>query len=336
MFPNWQQCFSDPANRREGPATAREAAKDAIRNFVELNWSVEKYPFQIRAPEGWDAHICSRQEGPNEDQPQELKPGQIAITRLQDRPCLAIFELAELIAEIRREAGQEEEADMDSAPGKSQQDQDHGSREEKDDVREAVKTIVRLFLDEGISEEEIMAMVGPATTGNWRIQLGGEIIDRGEPRPLYRQVAAIRSGQLYWSIFDIAEVIAELRQEVRCLYCNSVLDNQPKGRTRKFCENKGKCKQAYHRRAKLEERQAAILQEHRDLLDYWQQEHMSDELTTLLQSILLEKGEEAAYDATSVIVAHVERERERWERTRRPQSAPQPEKRPTSRRTRKT
>jgi hypothetical protein len=225
MLPNWQQYFNDPANRREGPATAREAAKDAIRSFVVLNWSVENYPFQIRAPEGWDAHICSRQEGPNEDQPQELKPGQIAITRLQDRPCLAIFELAELIAEIRREEGLEPE----NAP--------------------------------------------------------------------------------------------------RCVVCGAVLDNQPKGRDRLYCDNKGKCKQAHHRQKQQEQQRAAILQEHSALCEDWQAHQIGGELLELLQNILIEKGEEAARAASAAILAYAQEERQRGPQPPQPQ-----EERPTSKR----
>jgi hypothetical protein len=145
---------------------------------------------------------------------------------------------------------------------------------------------------------------------------------------------------LGFQITDIAEIIAELRQEVgkepsenapRCAFCGAILDNQPKGRDRLYCDNKGKCKQAHHRQKQREERRATILREHRGLLDSWRQEHLSDELIALLQGILLEKGEEAAREATIAVVAYVEQERERWERTR----EPQPEKRPTSRRTRK-
>jgi hypothetical protein len=201
MFPNWQQYFNDPANRREGPATAREAAKDALRSFV--GWSIENLPFQIRAVEGWDAHICSRQEGPNEDQPQELKPGQIAITRLQDRPCLAIFELAELIAEIRREEGQEPE---------------------------------------------------------------------DAPRP-------------------------------RCAFCGAVLDNKPIGRDRLYCDNKGKCKVAHHRKLQREQERAAIL-EQTALRDTWEQHHIGGQLLALLQDILLQQGEEAAAAHTEAVLLY--------------------------------
>jgi hypothetical protein len=292
------------------PQTTREAAKACVRDYVLLDWTLEDIltAFTRARTQTWEAQIGGVVEG---DQGQQRRVGreQIAVTRLGNSPCFAVYNITELITEIRREAGLDEE---------------------KDEAREAVKALVRALLDDGTPEEEVAAMNGPASTGNWRFQMNGEIIDQGEPRSLHRQIAAIGPGRLYWSIFDVAEIIADLRREVRCRYCKAVLTNQSKGRTRKFCENKGKCKQAFHRRAKLEERRAAILQKHRALLDYWRQEHMSDELTTLLQGILLEKGEEAAYEATTAIVAYVDRERERWERMHEPQ--PAPPQRPTSRR----
>ncbi len=189
-----------------GPQTAREAVKQFLHDYVLLEWDIADFPKRVSG-NGWNAQIGG-EVSDEAGRQHSLSSQQIAVTRLQNSPCLVIFELEEMITEIRREAGLE-----DSLPAKSQQDQDHGSREEKDDAREAVKDILRLFLDDGTSEEEIMAMVGPAATGNWRIQMGGEIIDRGEPRSLHRQIAAIGPGRLYWAIFDVAEVIAELRRE---------------------------------------------------------------------------------------------------------------------------
>jgi len=81
----------------------------------------------------------------------------------------------------------------------------------QDDAREAVKDILREYLDWTL--EEIIAKAGGASVGNWRIQMGGEILVQGEPRSLHRQIAAIGAGCLHWAIFDVAEIMAELRCE---------------------------------------------------------------------------------------------------------------------------
>jgi hypothetical protein len=190
---------------------------------------------------------------------------------------------------------------------------------EKDDAREAVKAIIRLYLDDGTPEEEIMALVGPAATRNWRIQINGSIIDQGELLSLSRQVAAIGQGRIYWEIFDMAEVIAELRQEAgnkeppenapRCLFCGAVLDNQPKGRDRLYCDNKNKCKQAHHRKQQQEKRRAAILEQHPALREMWEASHISGELLEVLQDLLINQGEEKAQAATTAIIVYAQQER---------------------------
>jgi hypothetical protein len=106
-----------------------------------------------------------------------------------------------------------------------------------------------------------------------------------------------------------------------------VLDNQPKGRDRLYCNNKGKCKQAHHRQKQREAHRADILQMHNDLCDYWQGQHIGDELLILLQNILIREGEKAARAATNAILAYAQQER-----AREPQPAPQMQEHPARRR----
>ena len=91
----------------EGPATAREVVKQFLHDYVLLDWTPEQLPKRARG-QSWDTQIGG-EASDEAGQPQTLSNEQIAITRLQDRPHFAVFELSELIAEIRREEGLEPE-----------------------------------------------------------------------------------------------------------------------------------------------------------------------------------------------------------------------------------
>jgi hypothetical protein len=54
------------------------------------------------------------------------------------------------------------------------------------------------------------------------------------------------------------------------LYCTAPLDNNPAGRTRLFCDNKGKCKVAYHRKLEREQTRTAILESQTELRSIWE------------------------------------------------------------------
>jgi hypothetical protein len=313
----WQQQFKGEHGKE--PQTARDVAKECLRSYVLLDWTFEDILTAFTRARGmnWGAQIGGVVEEDDQGQQQIVGREQIAVTQLGNRPCFAVYDIAELIAEIRREAGLE-----DAAPATSQQDQDHGSREEKDDAREAVKAIVRLFLDDGTSEEEIIAMVGPAATGNWRIQMGGEVIDQGELRALHRQIAAIGPGRLYWAIFEVAEVIAELRREEelraaaepppapaiqeeaeRCRYCGSAVEvNKARaGRMRHYCNDT--CRVADYRRRKRDSHSAALVQEqHEHLQEMWKDPRISSQCFTRLYNLFVHYGPEAAHVATEAVL----------------------------------
>src|SRR5436305_870401 len=155
-----------------GPETAREAVKQFLHGYVVLEWTPEQIPTRVSGY-GWDAHIGG-EASDEQGQPHQLQRYQIAVTRFQNAPCFVVFELTELIAEIRREVG------LWEPPAESQQDQEHRSQEVQEDAHEAVKDILRLYLNWPLAE--IIAVDGPATTGDWRIQMGGEVLERGEPR----------------------------------------------------------------------------------------------------------------------------------------------------------
>ncbi len=96
----WEQHFKGESG--DAPATAREAAKAFLRTYVVLGWEPEYFPRRASG-HGWDAQIGGVvKDGAGQ---RFVSDQQIAITR----PSFAIYELAEIIAEIRREEGLEPE-----------------------------------------------------------------------------------------------------------------------------------------------------------------------------------------------------------------------------------
>jgi hypothetical protein len=205
-------------------------------------------------------------------------------------------------------------------------------------AREAAKEFLHAFALLGWTVESIPTR---ANSMGWEAQRGGTVEDEaGQPRQLTdRQLAITRLGtSRCYAIFEIPELYIEIQREAnqdeeaaRCLFCNAPLDkSRGPGRARVFCDNKNKCKQAYHRQQEREQRRADTLQQHEALRQFWQEHHIDEgtPLLDLLQNILIDQGEEAARAATEAILSYAQAQDRRAR-------AAQPEQEKTSRNPRK-
>jgi hypothetical protein len=89
------------------PETARDCAKDWLRPYLVAGWTIKQfadahmsvncreYAAQIGAADG--------QIIDHRDQPRTVTKQQIAVTRVNATACLAVFDLAEILAELRDE-----------------------------------------------------------------------------------------------------------------------------------------------------------------------------------------------------------------------------------------
>src|SRR5215469_11133956 len=97
----WQRFFQQYCSEEHPnvPKTAREAVKECLRSYVELDWKLESIVGISRISDySWEAQIGGVVQTERGER-QELRREQIAITRLGNSPCCAVFELAEIIAE---------------------------------------------------------------------------------------------------------------------------------------------------------------------------------------------------------------------------------------------
>jgi hypothetical protein len=100
-----------------------------------------------------------------------------------------------------------------------------------------VKDVLRAYKD--LTLEEIITVVGPATVGNWRVQMGGSLIEQGEPRSLYWQIAAIGpSSILRQEDVKAAEPAPAGEEAERCRSCGRTLEIKAgAGRNRHSCND---------------------------------------------------------------------------------------------------
>ncbi|EFH79629.1 hypothetical protein [Ktedonobacter racemifer] len=89
------------------PSTARECAKDFIRHYVIEGWTREELAggHMTTHQPTYDAQIGAQggKVQDQEDRTRTIRPDQMLVTRVGDTRCFVLFDLADLIAEIRDE-----------------------------------------------------------------------------------------------------------------------------------------------------------------------------------------------------------------------------------------
>jgi hypothetical protein len=89
-----------------------------------------------------------------------------------------------------------------------------------------------------------------------------------------------------------------------CQHCGEPLGyiEADGGRDRLYCNNRGKCKVAHHRKLAKEKKREQILQYHGELRHYWQEHGIRGEVLSRLQEILIQHGRKAAKAATDAVL----------------------------------
>jgi hypothetical protein len=222
--------------------TARECAKDCLRSYFGVDET-------IGAREVARHQVCvthssyEAQIGPTKALPQ-VSRAQIAVTRVGDTPCRSIFNLDDIVAEIR--------------------DEDRGFYQQPLDVFELEQQKAAEQLRQEAEEREQATNKQPAV---YRSYYAGNCLNCGKP-------------------LGFIEVNG--------------------GRDRLYCPNRGKCKQAYHRKKEKEEKREQILQYNSELREYWKTKGIHGEVLLRLHEILFQHGKKAAKAATDTVLVALE------------------------------
>jgi hypothetical protein len=236
----------EPSGR---PETARQAAKVFMQPYVLDGWEMKelskKQPRTAR-PE-FAAQVGGGTMRDHEGRERTINREQLVVTRITMTNCFAVFDLAEIIAELRDEQRGYHQQSLVALFAQEQEQRPQAERE----------------------GAEIWQALAPMTPAQRK-------------RP-----AVFRSYQGGF-----------------CRQCNAELGyiEADGGRDREFCDNNGKCRVAYHRARKREEKRQQVLHYHAELREYWKLHGIRGEVLFRLQEILLQHGKAAARAATNAVL----------------------------------